>query len=220
MSLRTYKNPDGTERSPARLLCDGQVHCKSGSILYEEMLDKVSDILKQCIEDFEIRLTNDTGDSAKLHANLIKNLEKKMENLKAQELSQWEAQSHPDPSQRMPADVFKTLNERLLKQKEEVQQALCKAYESMPEPVNYEEKAARFTEALEALKNPEKDAQTKNTLLKACIDRITYKRDKPERLRSTAKRVTINGRRIRPDGLPTGGNWTTPEVHLDVKLRV
>lgn len=220
MSLRTYKKPDGTERAPARLLCDGQVHCKTGSVLYEEMLDKVADILKQCIEDFEIRLNNDTGDSAKLHANLIKNLEKKLENLKAQEVSQWEAQSHPDPSQRMPADIFKTLNERLLKQKEEVQQALCKAYESMPEPVDYEEKIARFKEALEALKDPEKDAQTKNTLLKACIDRITYKRDAPERLRSNAKRVTVNGRRIRPDGLPTGGSWTQPEIELDVKLKV
>ena len=222
MSLRTYKNPDGTERSPARLLCDGQTHCKSGSILYEEMLDKTADILKQCIEDFEIRLTNDTGDSAKLHANLIKNLEKKLENLKAQELSQWEAQSHPDPSQRMPADVFKTLNERLLKQKEEVQQALCKAYESMPEPVDYEERAARFKEALEALKNPDASVEYKNRLLKSCIERIDYTRAKPERLKSQQVRYYDKElkRTRRKSPLPTGGNWTTPEVHLDVKLRV
>ena len=69
------------------------------------------------------------------------------------------------------------------------------------------------------MKNPEKDAKTKNTLLKACIDRIIYKREKPERLRSNAKRVTINGRRIKPDGLRTGGNWTQPEIELNVILK-
>lgn len=220
MSLRTYKNPDGTERSPARLLCDDQVHCKSGSVLYEEMLDRVCSILEQCIEDFEVRLNNDAGDSAKLHAQLIKNLERKKKDLEARELAQWEKQSDPDPAQRMPPEIFKQLNEKLLREKDEIQQALCKAYESMPEPVDYEEKVKKFRDALNALKDPNADAQTKNRLLKACIERIDYSRDKLERLKSTAKRVTVNGRRIKPDGLPTGGSWTNPPIELDVKLKV
>lgn len=222
MSLRTYKNPDGTERSAARLLCDGQTHCKSGSILYDEMIVKVCGILEQCIEDFEIRMKSDEGDSVKLHARLIKNLEKKMEDLKARELSQWEAQAHPDPSQRMPADIFKILNEKLLKEKEEVQQALCKAYESMPDPVDYEEKASRFKEALETLKNPEADAALKNRLLKQCIERIEYTRAKPERIKSQQTRYydKVQKRTRNKSPLNTGGNWTTPEVHLDVKLKV
>lgn len=218
MSLRTYKK-DGVERAPARLLCEGQVYCNSGSVLYEEMIDRVCGILQQCIDDFEIRLNNDTGDSAKLHAKLIKNLEKKLKDLEEKELAQWEAQSEPDPAKRMPQAIFQQLNAKLLKEKEEIQQALCKAQESMPNPVDYEEKVARFKAALDALKNPEKDAKTKNTLLKACIDRIIYKREKPERLRSNAKRVTINGRRIKPDGLRTGGNWTQPEIELNVILK-
>lgn len=219
MSLRTYKK-DGQEKNAPRLLCDDQVHCGTGSCLYEEMIEKVCEILEQCIEDFEIRLSNDTGDSAKLHAKLIKNLEKKMKDLQAKELAQWEAQSDPDPAKRMPQEIFQQLNAKLLKEKEEVQQALCKAYESMPEPVDYEEKLLRFKDALEALKNPEADVAKQNKLLKACIDRIEYKREKPTRLRSTAKRVTVNGRRIRPDGLPTGGNWTNTPIELNVKLRV
>ncbi len=216
MSLRTYKSHNGAPR----LLCDDQVHCKSGSCLYDDMMDKVEGILKQCIEDFEIRLRNDEGDSLKLHTRLIKNLEKRLNDLQAKELSQWEAQSDPDPSQRMPHEIFKQLNEKLLKEKEEVQQALCKAKDTMPHPVDYAEKAARFKEALAALKNPDASAAEKNKLLKACIDRIEYSREKPERLRSNAKRVTVNGRRIRPDGLPTGGNWTNPPIELDVKLKI
>lgn len=220
MSLSFYKNKDGSEKAPPRLLCDGQVHCKSGSVLYEEMIDRVCTILEECIEDFEVRISNDAGDSAKLHAQLIKNLEKKKKDLEAREIAQWEKQSDPDPEQRMPPEIFKQLNARLLKEKDEIQQALCKAYESMPEPVDYEEKVKKFRDALNALRDPEADAQTKNRLLKACIERIEYSREKPERLRSDAKRVTVNGRRIKPDGLPRGGSWTNPPIEIDVKLKV
>lgn len=218
MSLRTYKS----HNSPPRLLCDGQVHCKSGSCLYDEMIDRVCMILEQCIEDFEIRLTNDTGDSAKMHAKLIKNLEKKLKDLEAKELSQWDAQSHPDPEQRMPIHIFKRLNEQLLQEKEEIKQALCKSYESMPEPVDYGERIVRFKDALIALRDPDVDAQTKNTLLKGCIERIEYKRDKPERIKSQQIRYydpELKKSRWKSP-LNTGGNWTSPPIELDVKLRV
>ena len=97
------------------------------------MIDRVCEILKQCIEDFEIRLKNDTGDSAKLHEKLIKNLEKKMEELNAKEISQWEAQSHPDPEQRMPPEIFKMLNQKLLKEKDEV---IIEGYQKVSEDSN------------------------------------------------------------------------------------
>lgn len=222
MSLRFYKNKDGSERAPARLLCDGQKYCKSGSVLYEEMLDRVYSILEQCIEDFEIRISNDAGDSEKLHAQLIKNLERKMKDLQARELSQWEKQSDPDPSQRMPPEIFKQLNEKLLKEKDEIQQALCKAYESMPEPVDYEERVKKFRDALNALKDPGVDAQTKNRLLKACIERIDYSRDKPERIKSQQVRYydPEQKKTRHKSPLNTGGNWTSPPIELDVKLKV
>lgn len=218
MSLRTYK----ARGKEPRLLCDGQVHCNTGSCLFDEMLDSVCDILEQCIEDFEIRLKNDAGDSAKLHAKLVKKLEKQMQELQAKELAQWEAQSHPDPSQRMPAEIFKRLNEKLLAEKEEVQQALCKAYESMPEPIDYQERIAKFTDALNTLRDPEADAQTKNRLLKACIERIEYHREKPERLKSQQVRFYSpeHKKTISRSPLGTGGNWTSPPIELDVKLKV
>ena len=222
MSLRTYKRK-GTdeERSLPRLLCDGQSYCKTSSCLYDEMEKRVVDVLKQCIADFEIRIKNDDGDSHKLHANLIKRLEAKREELDKKEIAQWEAQANPDPSKRMPDHVFQILNEKLLKEKEEVRQALCKAYESMPEPVNYEEQKKRFIDALEALQDPEASAALKNKLLKACIDRIIYTRKKAERTsRGSTKRVTVNGKRIRPNGHPRGTSWTEAPIELDVKLRV
>ena len=218
MSYRTYKS----RSCDPRFLCNGQTHCNSGSCLVSDMIERVCDILERCIADFELRLTNDTGDSAKLHAKLIKNLEKQMKELKERELAQWEQQSHPDPSQRMPAEIFKQLNERLLNEKAEIQDALCKAYESMPEPVDYEEKIGKFRDALEALKDPDVDAEVKNALLKACIERIDYKREKPERIKSQQIRYydkeTKRSRWKSP--LNTGGNWTQPPIELDVKLKV
>ena len=206
MTMRQYNYKNGTERSPHRLLCNGQVHCGTGSCEYAELIERICMALEQCIEDFEIRLNNDTGDSVKLHSKLIKSLEKKLEDLQKKELSQWEQQSHPDPDQRMPSHIFKQLNDKLLKEKEEINQALCKAYESMPEPVDYEDKIHRFKDALDALKNPDVDAKTKNALLKDCIERIEYKREKPQRTKGKA--VGVNGA------------WTNPPIEIDIKLKV
>jgi hypothetical protein len=186
------------------------------------MIQRVCDVLEQCIADFEVRLKNDEGDSVKLHTNLIKNLKKRMADLEEKELAQWEAQSSPNPADRMPQEIFRRLNEKLLKEKDEIQQALCKAYESMPEPVNYEEKILLFSDALATLRNPEASAQEKNKLLKACIERMEYTREKPERLiRNTPrKRITVNGKRKVVSDLQSGANWTPTPIELDVKLKV
>jgi len=149
-----------------------------------------------------------------------------MQELEAKEIAQWEAQSNPDPSQRMPADIFKILSERLLKEKEEVKEAMCNARKSMPNPIDYKEKLFRFNEALEALLNPDVDAQLKNKLLKDCIERIDYNREKPERIKNPEKKTYNNGRpdgkgrRLKPNPMPTGAHWTNPPIQLDVKLRV
>ena len=216
MSLRYYKRPDGTERNEPRLLCDNQTKCRTGSCTFEEMREKVKEILRDCINDFEVRIKGDNKDARKLHNNLIKDLEKKLVDLDANEISLWDKYTKEE----MPKNIFDTLNAKLLNDREKIKEALCKAKESMPEPVDYEEKLLRFKNALEALEDENATPTIQNKLLKSCIDKIEYFRNKPQRLKSNAKRVTINGRRIKPNGLPTGGNWTKEEIELDVKLRV
>ena len=222
MTLRTYKSHDGKPR----LVCTDQTHCHTGSCTYDEMIDIVVDSLKNCINDFYIRIKSNQGDSIKLHEKLLKTLEKKMQELEAKELAQWEAQAAPDPSQRMPPHIFKMLNEKLLKEKDELKEAMCNARKSAPSRIDYEDKLQRFTEALEALLDPEKDAQEKNKLLKACIERIEYKREKPVRLRNPEKRTRRNGREdgkgrgLKPNPLKTGAEWTTPPIEVDIKQKV
>lgn len=222
MSMRMYKKKDGSERCTSRLACDGQIHCCTGSCTIDEMMELVTNILRQCISDFEIRIENNQGDAMKLHEKLLKNLEKKMQDLEAKELAQWEAQADPDPSQRMPAEIFKKLNEKLLKEKEEVKEAMCNARKSMPDPVDYREKLVRFQDALDALHDPDASVERKNRLLKACIDRIEYKREKPQRIKSQqVLYYDKEKKRTRyKSALDTGASWTKPPIDIDVKLKV
>jgi hypothetical protein len=91
----------------------------------------------------------------------------------------------------------------------------------MPEPVDYEERAATFSAALDALNNPDVSAEEKNKLLKACIDRIEYKREKPERVKSQKVRYydKEQKRTRHKSPLKIGGNWTSPPIEIDVKLQ-
>lgn len=209
MVLKYNRDKDGREKCAPRIMCSDQARCGTGSCTYEEIIDRVCGILQDCINDFETRIARDEGDSIKLHARLVKDLEKKMKDLEAQELAQWEAQSHPDPEQRMPAAIFKKLNEKLLEQKEEVRVALCKAYESTPDPVDYEEKILQFKETINALKDIEGDNVVKNDLLKYCFERIDYYKEKPVR------KDPANGGGTFP---MTKSTWTQPPIELNVKL--
>lgn len=220
MSYRINTLYNGTKQE--RLMCNDQVHCGTGSARYSEVFERVCNILEDCIEDFEIRLSENTEDAEKLHAKLIKSLEKQLDDLKAKELSQWELQADPDPAKRMPAEIFEKLNAKLLKDKETIQEALCKAYESMPKPVDYGEKIIKFRDALDALRDKNVDAAKKNRLLKACIARIDYSREKPVRIPSQQIMYydpeTKKTRYTSPLG--TGANWSDTPIELDVKLRV
>jgi hypothetical protein len=212
MVLKYFRDKQGNEKCAPRIMCSDQARCGTGSCTFEEIIERVCEVLEQCIEDFEIRLANDEGDSYKLHLNLVKTLEKRMQDLEAQELSQWESQSHPDPAKRMPHEIFVKLNEKLLKEKEEIQQALCKAKESMPDPIDYEEKIVSFRNAIDALRDPEVDDALKNDLLKSCIDRIEYYKEKPKRTQAPKGKGTFP--------MTGKGTWTAPPIELDVKLKV
>ena len=180
---------NGKEYAPPKLVCNNQVHCKTGSADFHEVLEYVYNVLKDCIADFEVLIENKQNDSDKLHSDLISNLEKKIKELEATELSQWKLQADPDPDKRMPQHIFKMLNEQLLKEKEEVRDALCKARKAIPQPVDYEDKILKFKDALNALKDPEIPVKIKNDYLKNIIERIDYER--PPIVRITKKNVHL-----------------------------
>ena len=191
MSYRTYKDKDGNERSAPRLLCNNQMYCNTQSVTFDEILNKVVDVLKECIADFEIKIKNDSQNTLINHTNHIKRLENKLEELNRKELSQWEKYSE----EAMPKAIFDKLNEKVLEEKEIVTQALKDAKATAPTVEDYKEKLLRFTDALNGLQDANVSAQRKNQLLKACIERIDYKREK-------------------------GSRWNSTEYELDIKLKL
>lgn len=176
IGYNTYTR-NGIEYAPPKLVCNNQVHCKSGSVRYDEVLEYVKRALKDCIADFEVRIENDRDDSSKLHKDLVERLTKQLKDLEKKELEQWDAQYDPDPSKRLPQHIFAKLNEKVLKEKEEVNKALTKAKDSIPKHIDYREELVKTRDALEALEDDELDAKTKNKYLKTIIDKMVYERD-------------------------------------------
>lgn len=211
IGYNTYRRK-GVEYAPAKLVCNNQFHCKNGSAVFYEVYEEVCRIIADCIEDFKVRIEENNDDSFKLHKDLVIRLEAKLKELEKKEELQWEAQYDPDPNMRMPANVFARLNEKLLAEKEEVQKSLAKAKGSMPKPVDYREEMMKFTDALEALKDPNVDAKVKNQFLKNIIDRIEYER--PETIRITKE----NADKYNCD-LSKGMQYITPPYKIRMKLK-
>lgn len=196
MTKRVYKKRDGSERSPSRLLCVDQANCRTPSCLVDEMTAEVVKILREAIADFELLIERDNSDSTAFHRQLVEQLERRLEELNRQELNQWDKYTQEG----MPKHIFDTLNEKVLHEKEEVQQALCTARNSVPEPVDYAAKIQTFQEALDLLQDPDAPALQQNLLLKQCIERIEYNRKKKD---------------------SPGRRWGDPEpMELDVYLTV
>lgn len=172
MSYRTYNDSKGNERTKPRLLCDDQVHCKNKSCTYSDFEQYVIDVLKNVIEDFEIKLANDDGNSSKIHLNMIKNLENELAHLNELDDEQHDLLE----SKIYTRETFLKRNAKLQEKKQKVIKSLNTAKETIPTTTDYKEKILRFSEALESLQNTQIDAQTKNALLKKCIKKIEYSR--------------------------------------------
>ena len=211
MGYNTYRR-NGVEYAPPKIVCNNQFYCKTGSAVFEEIYRDICVAIRDCIEDFEVRIENNQDDSFKLHRDLIKRLEAKMKELEKKEFEQWEAQYDPDESKRLPPHIFQKLNEKVLREKDEVTKALAKAKDSMPNPIDYREEKMKFEDALAALEDPDVDIKTKNRFLKGIIERIEYER-------GSSVRITKKNSEELGLGTRKGVGWYTPPYKLHIKLK-
>ena len=203
MSYRHSTRGELKYREP-RLVCNDQHHCGNGSCSVTELVDFVVTVLRKKISEYEIKVTQGNTDTDDFHEKRIKSLEKKLSDISAREVSLWESQVDPDPAVRMPPHIFQTLTEKLTKEREETETALTEARNAVKTHVNYGTLIVTLQKALDALLDDEVSVDEKNKLLKACITRINYRRDVPQRVL----------------GKGTGRQWTSPPIELDVRLKV
>ena len=204
MSYRHSTRGNLKYRREPRLVCNGQHHCGNGSCSVSEMTNFVAKLLGQKIAEFEIEVNNCNDETNAFHEKLVKSLEKKLTDFDAREISMWESQVNADKEHRMPTHVFQALTAKLQKEREDTEASLKKAREAMAAPINYEKQIVTFKKALDALLDDEVSVTEKNHLLKACIERINYHREAPQRVL----------------GKGSGRQWTTPPIELDVKLNI
>ena len=194
---RPYRNKDGEERCAPRVQCKERSKCKSASAKLPDVMDAIAKALREAIDDFEVRIAAGTDNSAEVHRQMVERLEKRLAELKKQEVQQWaEKMKHG-----MPEHVFKALNDPTVAEIEEVEHALCEAKNSIPEPIDLRERAVTFQAALYALNDPDAPVKEKNQLLKACIENITYSRE-------------------RYSDVGSAKSGTETPIVLDIKLRV
>lgn len=174
MTRRVYTYPGtGEKRSPDRVACNFQRECHSASAVLDDVLDEVAKVLQGAIDDFEIRIEQGTDNSVEIHRQMVERMEKRLRELKELEVKQWDEKIKG----LIPQHIFDRLNNETLHEIAELNQSLCTAKASMPEPVDLKAKQSSFKAALDSLRDPEVPAIAKNALLKECIERIDYYRE-------------------------------------------
>jgi DNA invertase Pin-like site-specific DNA recombinase len=164
----------GKDIGVPRFLC-GDQRCKThGSAMVPEVMAEVIQVLKDCVEDFQIRINQGVDDSAEVHARMLARLEKRLDDLKDLEAKQWDEKIKGG----MPDHVFERLNSQTVAEIKDITQAICDAKNTAPIHVDLHEKLVTFETALALLQDPDAPAKEQNALLRACIERIVYSRPK------------------------------------------
>lgn len=205
---KAMKYRNGDAKNVPRFECTNMKYCKCGSVTYADLMERLIDALERCIEDFTVELNNTDNDELKRHQNVISMLERRLQELELKEVKQWELFSEG----KMPETIFNNLNEKLLKEKEEVNEALCNAVNTTHEPTDYKNKIMKFSDALDALQDPNVSATIKNKYLKEIIEKMTFNREKPillTKIRANELGVEYKGK------LP----WHNFPFTLDITLR-
>lgn len=212
MSYRT-NTKDGVEKNAPRYVCNGQKHCNNGSCTYFDLICCVCSALQQFTADFEIKIKNQEKNLNEEHKKRIASLEKKLKALNAKELAIWEAQADPNPENRMPQKIFKQLNAKLIKEKDDIKAALNEAQTTAQDVVDYNDKVIRLKDVIYALNSDEISPKEKNRIFKSCISRIEYHKEKPYRIKREANEK--KGERF-----TVGGQWSIEPIHLNITLAI
>ena len=202
MSRRKY-----IRRYDPRFICENQKYCNNGSATVQEVIEALCEALKENIEDFTVKLENDEESLYEQHEEHIKFLQKKLIEAEGKEVALWEKYTEEG----MPKGIFDKLRTKCEEEKKNLESALQNAYDNAPKRIDYEERIARFHEAIDLLKNDEVSAEVKNRFLKTIIKRIDYKKQPS---------IRMSAADAEKKGIKTINGWYSPDFELDVHLLI
>lgn len=141
------------------------------SVKYRELNEAIIFALENSeLPALQLKIKNDDGNAVKIQKRLLAKLEKQMEDYREQEDKQYELLETGKYTQ----DLFDRRNAALRAKMEDCQKQIYQARSSMPENVDYTERAETLTSAIKMLKDPDATAEEKNRLLKAIVEKIEF----------------------------------------------
>ena len=194
-------------RPTDRYVCEAQKFCHNTSAPVPEVLEAVCNALKENIEDFTVKLENDDEGLYMKHEEHIKFLQKKLIDAEGKEVALWEKYTEEG----MPKAIFEKLRTKCEEEKKNLESALQYAYDNAPKRIDYEERIARFHEAIDLIHDPEIDSEVKNRFLKTIIKKIEYSRNPSTR---------ISAAEAKEKGIVTVNGWCTQDFELDIHLLI
>lgn len=147
--------------------------CKVKSVIASDVQNAVVHSLKMYIEDFEVKVNampEADENSISGQIDVLQAEMKKAERRLAKLFDAWEDETISDNEFVQRKQVNTEKIESIKKQIEELEN-------SIPEKEEYEEKIMKLSDALDALLDPDLDAEAKNAYLKEIIEKIEYSRE-------------------------------------------
>lgn len=155
------------------MLCNNQANCHTKSVKYSAFEQRVIELLENAVADFEIKLKDNNTNVIQLHEGIVQKHLRELERLHEKDMRQKDAYEDGVYTK----EEYIKRNALVQEQIAKATSALEQAKASTPKVIDYADKIRRFTDCINALKNPDISASEKNVLLKSCIKRIDYYND-------------------------------------------
>lgn len=168
MSYKKYKQGETLTTS---MICNDQASCKTKSVQYEAVMDRIILATEGFLKDFEINAQANEKEPKISKENIIKNLQAELELMYQKDQKQKDAFEDGTYTKAEYLARNAKLQEAISAQMKAIQNAKDQI---IPEE-DYKAKIVKFSACLNALKDPDVSASSKNVLLKSIYDKIIYK---------------------------------------------
>ena len=145
--------------------------CKKKSLPVADVLDALVDALRAYINDFEIKMKNDTNAAERTrHSQMIAAMEEelvKQERKRKKLFDDYEDEVYT-------RDEFIERKQIYAQTIEELKKQISEAKNNLPQVIDYSEKIVTLHQMIEVIKDPDMDAGAKNDFLTEYIEDIKY----------------------------------------------
>lgn len=157
-----------------RLMHRESKYCKVKSIFYSEFEAAFIQALQAHVTDFETKLDNSNEfENIQRHEEQMALIEKELEKFATQKKKLFDYLEREIYTEEEFIERKTLLDEN----KKTAEKQLKKLKATQPQPVNYEEKIVKLSEAINTLKDKDVNAKIKNKLLKEIVEKIEFGRE-------------------------------------------